>query len=78
MPELFTYSLKGISLTNKQDSHQGEANVILSLKGKITNLQINSLRVDTPLLLLHYITATTTTLRYTTLHYYYIILTILY
>ena len=43
MPELFTYSLKGISLTNKQDSHQGEANIILSLEGKITYLQINSL-----------------------------------
>jgi hypothetical protein len=35
MPELFTYSLKGISLTNNQDSHQGEANIILSLEGKI-------------------------------------------
>ena len=78
MPELFTYCLKGISFTNKQDNHQGEANIILSLERKMTYLQINSLRVDTSLLLLHYITATTTTLRYTTLHYYYIILTILY
>jgi hypothetical protein len=69
MLELFTYCLKGISFTNEQDNHQGEANIILSLERKITYLQIHSLRVDTSLLLLHYITATTTTLRYTILHY---------
>jgi hypothetical protein len=43
MPELFAYFFKGISFTNEQDNHQGETNIIPSLKGKITNLQINSL-----------------------------------
>jgi hypothetical protein len=50
MPELLAYFFKGISFANEQDNHQGETNVILSLEGKITDLQINSSRVDTSLL----------------------------
>ena len=81
MPELFTYSLKGISLTNKQDNHQGEANTITSLKGRYHAYKSTLYELILPyyyyyitllLLLLHY-----TILLYTT-KYYYIILTILY
>jgi hypothetical protein len=34
IPKLFIYYLKGISFTNEQDNHKGEANIILSLEGR--------------------------------------------
>jgi hypothetical protein len=67
MPKLFTYCLKGISFTNEQDNHQGEANTITSLKGRYHAYKSTLYELILPY---YYY--------YITLHYYYIILTILY
>jgi hypothetical protein len=77
MPELFTYCFKGINFTNEQDNHQGETNIIPSLKGREHTYKSTLYELILPyyyyyitllLLLLHY-----TILLYTT-KYSYIIL----